>query len=250
LQRVYLFDVDGTLTAPLEEVDEEFASVFLEWVERTEAVVYLVTGSDMKKTKRQLLYTMIDSCAGVFCCSANQFWREGKLVSEKKFRAPRGLIRDLKIYLEQGAQYNIRTGNHIERRPGMINFSVVGRRATPRQRAAYTRWDRTAHEREDIVDYVTTAYPQLDVVIGGCISVDIYPKGNDKAQVVPVLKEIYGEDVSMVFVGDRNVPGGNDWALAQVLAKEPNSHWFQVHSYQETRALIEHSALFIGEEGI
>ena len=30
--RVYLFDVDGTLTHPLTEVDDVFAEVFLSWV--------------------------------------------------------------------------------------------------------------------------------------------------------------------------------------------------------------------------
>tara|TARA_R110000824_G_scaffold111463_2_gene259910 strand:+ start:4457 stop:5209 length:753 start_codon:yes stop_codon:yes gene_type:complete len=250
MQRIYLFDVDGTLTPPLELIEDDFAEVFLNWAEKQQAVIYLVTGSDIKKTKRQLLETIINSCAGIFCCSGNQFWEGDRLVSENKFRAPRGLIKDLKIYLEHGAQYNIRTGNHIERRPGMLNFSVVGRSANAIQRAAYTRWDKTAKERDDIVDYVMKAYPQLDAVIGGSISVDIYPKGKDKAQVVPILRERHGEDVSMVFVGDRNVPGGNDWALSQVLEHDPHSHWFQVEGYGETRALIEHSELFIGEGGI
>ena len=49
----------------------------------------------------------------------------------------------------------------------------------------------------------------------------------------------------MVFVGDRNVPGGNDWPLAQRLETRTGSEWFQVLSYEETRALIEHSELFI-----
>ena len=34
------------------------------------------------------------------------------------------------------------------------------------------------------------------------------------------------------------------------LEDDENSHWFQIWSPIETRALIEHSALFIGEEGI
>jgi HAD superfamily hydrolase (TIGR01484 family) len=247
---VYLFDVDGTLTAPLAQVDEEFAAVFLEWVEKYAPIVYLVSGSDLKKIQRQLLDTIVDSCAGVFCCSGNQFWQDGAIVSQQKFRAPSGLLKDLKIYLEQGAQYHIRTGNHIERRPGMINFSVVGRKANTAQRNAYARWDKGAREREDIVEYVTQLYPQLDVVIGGSISVDIYPKGNDKSQVVPIVRQLHGDDTPIIFVGDRNMPGGNDWTLAQALEGDPHSHWFQVYSYQETRALIEHSELFIDEGGI
>jgi len=83
------------------------------------------------------------------------------------------------------------------------------------------------------------------VAIGGAISVDIYPSGKNKSQVVEKMQELYGEDVSIIFVGDRNVPGGNDWPLAQRLEKIKNCEWYQVSSYEETRALIEYNELFI-----
>jgi hypothetical protein len=75
--------------------------------------------------------------------------------------------------------------------------------------------------------------------------VDIYLAGKNKSQVVERIQDLYGADVSIVFVGDRNVPGGNDWPLAQRLEKMDNCHWFQVDSYAETRALIEYNELFI-----
>ena len=127
----------------------------------------------------------------------------------------------------------------------MVNFSTVGRNASPALRAAYEKWDKDFREREDIVEYITSLYPELEVAIGGTISVDIYPAGKNKSQVVEKIQELYGADVAMVFVGDRNIPGGNDWPLAQHLETMENCHWFQVLSYEETRALIEHSELFI-----
>ena len=54
-ETIYLFDVDGTLTHPLTEIDEGFADVFLTWRHQKEKIVYLVTGSEMAKTKKQLL---------------------------------------------------------------------------------------------------------------------------------------------------------------------------------------------------
>ena len=63
--------------------------------------------------------------------------------------------------------------------------------------------------------------------------------------MVDKLEEIHGPDVSLVFVGDRNVPGGNDWPLAQRLESRPGSDWYQVLGYEETRALIEYDELFI-----
>ena len=133
----------------------------------------------------------------------------------------------------------------------MLNFSTVGRHANLLQREAYTKWDKVRRQREDIVKYITKAYPMLDVVIGGTISVDIYHRGRDKSQVVDYLKASYmnplGEEIRFIFVGDKNIPGGNDYPLSQRLEKEEGSEWFQGLSPSETQALIEHSSLFIGE---
>jgi hydroxymethylpyrimidine pyrophosphatase-like HAD family hydrolase len=103
-------------------------------------------------------------------------------------------ITDLELYLDN-SQWRSKKGNHIERRPGMINFSTVGRNANQNMRKAYERWDKTSLEREDIVAYIKESYPELEVSIkesypelevsiGGSISVDIYPKGKNKGQVV------------------------------------------------------------------
>tara|TARA_R110000824_G_scaffold323471_1_gene510408 strand:- start:3583 stop:4344 length:762 start_codon:yes stop_codon:yes gene_type:complete len=253
MRTIYLFDVDGTLTQPLLKIDEEFASVFLNWVNAYKKEVYLVTGSDIKKTRSQVFAEVRNSCAGVFCCSGNELWNKTKLVYRHKFKASPQLVEDLELYLEN-SEYGIKTGNHLEHRPGMLNFSTVGRNANLLQREAYTKWDKAVKQREDVVKYITKNHPELDAVIGGTISVDIYPKGKDKSQVVDYLRDSYmnplDEDISFIFVGDKNIPGGNDYCLAMKLEEDENSHWHQVWSPSETQALIEHSALFIGEGGI
>jgi phosphomannomutase len=244
-ERVYLFDVDGTLTSPLTPVDDVFADIFLSWVRDKKRKVYLVTGSDIAKTKRQLFSSFIDQCEGIFTCSGNVFYSKGKKVYENKLDLPDDFIENLQLYLEIGSPWRNKSGAHIEIRSGMVNFSTVGRNASPDLREAYHKWDTTHREREDIVDYIRGLYPQFEVSIGGEISVDIYPAGKNKAQVVDKIQEIHGADTSMVFVGDRNIPGGNDWPLAERLESLPGSEWFQVLSYEETRALIEYSELFI-----
>jgi phosphomannomutase len=243
--RVYLFDVDGTLTHPLTEVDDVFADVFLTWLRDKNKKVYLVTGSDVQKTKKQLFSSFIDQCEGIFTCSGNVFYSKGKLVYENELELPQDFISNLELYLEHGTQWRTKAGTHIELRKGMVNFSIVGRDASPNLREAYYKWDQAHHEREDIVAYIKGIYPQFEVSIGGQISVDIYPAGKNKAQVVEKIRELHGEDVEMIFVGDRNVPGGNDWPLAQRLDPIEGSEWYQVLSYEETRALIEHGELFI-----
>lgn len=242
---VYLFDVDGTLTHPLAEVNEEFADVFLTWAREKNKIIYLVTGSDIKKIKRQLFSSFIDQCEGIFTCSGNVFYSKGRKIYENKLNLPAGFLEDLELYLEQGTQWREKTGNHIEIRQGMVNFTTVGRNASPALREAYATWDADTREREDIVEYIRNLYPNLEVAIGGQISVDIYPTGKNKAQVVDKIWELHGADVEMVFVGDRNVLGGNDWPLALRLEKIEGSYWYQVSCYEETRALIEYDELFI-----
>ncbi len=62
---------------------------------------------------------------------------------------------------------------------------------------------------------------------------------------VDKLRELHGDDVEMIFVGDKNIPGGNDWSLAQRLETIEGSQWYQVLCPEETRSLIEYGELFI-----
>lgn len=242
--QVYLFDVDGTLTRPLTEIDDEFADIFLSWKRDKNKIVYLVTGSDIEKTKKQLFSSFLDQCEGIFTCSGNVFYSKGRLVHENELKLPDDFIQNLELYLDHGSSWRKKTGTHIEIRKGMVNFSLVGRDASPDLREAYYKWDQTSLEREDIVAYIEGIYPEFEVSIGGQISVDIYPAGKNKAQVVDTLKALHGDDVRLIFTGDRNVPGGNDWPLAERLDQRDGSEWFQVQSYEETQALIENSELF------
>jgi len=241
MEKIYLFDVDGTLTEPRQKIDEAFAEIFLKWA--SDKIVYLVTGSDLGKIKQQVFDELLNACTGVFCCLGNTFYKNDKLVFKKGFRPKLELTEDLEAYVE-ASSYPVKTGKHIEKRTGMINFSVVGRNATKEQREDYYAWDQKNHERADIVDYITKAWPKLDVAVGGMISVDIFAKGRDKSQVLKHLKKEHGSDLSIVFTGDRIYPSGNDYGLAMALEKMPNCQHLSVLGYEETRALIEYSELF------
>ncbi len=143
--RVYLFDVDGTLTHPLTEVDDIFADVFLSWVRDKNKKVYLVTGSDIQKTKKQLFSSFIDQCEGIFTCSGNVFYSKRRLVYENELELPEDFIPNLELYLDHGTQWRKKTSTHIELRKGMVNFSTVGRDASPDLREAYYKWDQVHH---------------------------------------------------------------------------------------------------------
>ena len=55
--------------------------------------------------------------------------------------------------------------------------------------------------------------PEVDVTIGGTTSIDVLPKGFNKAEGLKHLLSRLDLHISdMVFVGDAVFPGGNDYA--------------------------------------
>jgi len=128
---VFLFDVDGTLTPPRSPMTEEMVKIMTQLVQAND--VYLASGSDLEKIKEQIPATILEECKGVFSCAANQFHIKDELQYENQFIPDEKLVEQLKKLIETSS-YAIRAGNHIEYRPGMINFSIVGRNATASER--------------------------------------------------------------------------------------------------------------------
>ena len=230
---IFLFDVDGTLTPPRLPMTEDMISVFGEVVNT--ARVFLASGSDLNKIQEQIPPQILDKCRGVFSCSANQFHIRGELQYENQFIPDEKLIEQLEKLIED-SPYSIRTGNHIEYRPGMINFSIVGRNATVAERKAYYKWDEKNQERKRMAALLVTSIPGLDVKIGGQISIDIYPSGYDKSQAVDYLKRSY-PDEPIFFFGDRTDQHGNDYSAAQALGDKDRV--FPVRNCLKTQELLK-----------
>ncbi len=217
---IFLFDVDGTLTLPRKRMSIEFAEVFDLLVDRE--VVYLVSGSDIEKIREQVPASILRRCSGIFASSANEFWIEGKLQYENVYEPSTTIVKFLNDSLSH-SKYEVRAGKHIERRPGMLNFSVVGRNATDKQRAEYSEWDKEHNERAAIAENLMEKHPELDVKVGGEISIDIYPVGLDKSQAVHYLREEYG-NCQIVFFGDRTDEGGNDYSVTVEMTQKDIVH--------------------------
>ena len=58
MRKIYIFDVDGTLTPSRLMMTEKFTKFFDKWSNKNK--YYLVTGSDLDKTKEQLPIAYID----------------------------------------------------------------------------------------------------------------------------------------------------------------------------------------------
>ena len=244
MDRIFIFDVDGTLTPSRLPMTKEFQKFFKQWIKKNK--FYLVTGSDLPKLQEQMCFYDIEA-EGIFTCCGNQFWKpdpsivnvSAELIYDNKFEMTSKLKNSLEVML-MSSQYKHRYGNHIEDRGSMVNFSVVGRNCTQEQREEYYKWDKEKGERRKISTFLKHKFKELDAVIGGQISIDIYPKGNDKSQVLDIIKqERLVEPEEYIFIGDGIENGGNDYPLAHLMDNIEGCDWYQTKDWKETQKILE-----------
>jgi phosphomannomutase len=203
----YIFDVDGTLTPSRKQMDPTFQKWFIEWQKTHDT--YLVTGSDYPKTVEQVGQEVVNNSKMIFNCCGNEVRIGNLIIHASNWVPPQELLDALEEELEQ-SDFPIRTGNHIEHRTGLINFSVLGRGADPSQRNTYVKYDEETGERLNIALRLERQFDGIDFMIGGETGIDIYPTGKDKRQVLEYIKKAG----PVVFFGDKTLPGGNDYPLA------------------------------------
>ena len=225
----FIFDVDGTLTPSRSKIDPNFHDWFLDFTKRNKC--WLVTGSDYPKTLEQLGKDICESVHSVYNCNGNDVWFKGKRVNCSDWILPEAPHDWLSERLTE-SNFPVRTGNHFEHRKGLCNFSIVGRNATPEQRAHYVKWDKDSSERENIATSFNSLFPGITATVGGETGIDIAPTGKDKSQI---LDDFYKTD-KLYFFGDRMDPDGNDYPLARANRRGRNYHvvgWSNTKEYLE-----------------
>ena len=223
---IYLFDIDGTLTPSRLRIDPEFEQFFLEWMKDKDVI--FVTGSDKDKTIEQVGEKIWTSASRAYQSCGNAVYQGGQLIHKNQFDLDpelKKLLLDFVKWSDCPEQFD----NHIEERIGLINFSTVGRSCPQEARDEYYDWDCRNKERETFCKIIEDKFPELEATVGGQISIDIYPKGQNKAQV---LDDLIGP---ITFFGDKCEPGGNDYPIAYELEKqfEENNRQCVVHRVKD-----------------
>jgi phosphomannomutase len=229
-KNIYLFDMDGTLTPARLPMTDVFAVWFRGFIK--ENLCFIVSGSDIEKIKSQTPRDIFENVSGVYASMGNEFYKRGKRVYDKDFNPPRELLILLERYRKNTKYDGTLFPNHIERRRGMINFSVLGRDCPYEERVRYKVWDDKNGERIAIQKSLSQKFKDLDISLGGNISMDITPKGYGKEQVAFLLRNEF-PNRKIIFTGDRTKEGGNDYCLAQALLKLGNAEIIQVENPQD-----------------
>ena len=231
---VYVFDVDGTLTPSRDIIYSNFESFLLDWV--TLRNVHLITGSDYEKTLEQIGPELAERVTAVHNCAGNSRWSRGQEIYRSEWTNPVEARTWLERKLEE-SKFALRTGNHIEERCGLVNFSTIGRGANRAERMIYVKFDNLHKERQQLTKEFNEEFPGLEASVGGETGIDIYEKGHNKAQLLSYLEEV--EEIH--FFGDAIYEGGNDWPLAKAITARNHSQdsVYRVDGWQATYDILK-----------
>ena len=230
----YIFDVDGTLTPSRQKIDSEFLNFLLNFAKQND--VYLVTGSDRPKTIEQIGKELYFACQRVYNCSGSDVYEKDILIYRDEWTLPSDAEEFLIDELHH-SKFPVRTGNHIERRPGGVNFSVLGRGSEVilEEREEYVKWDINTGERKNIAERFKKRFPEIGCQIGGQTGFDISPLGCDKSQILRDFKPI---DL-IYFFGDKLKEGENDYPLGHAIEQRRLGMVFEVTDYHHTWDLLK-----------
>ena len=225
----FIFDVDGTLTDSRQQIDLSFMAYMIVFACKYD--VYLVTGSDRAKTIEQVGLDLYNRSKKVYNCSGSDVYVKDKNVYRSQWKPTRRLINFLSDELDYST-FPHKTGNHIEHRPGGINFSILGRgEDSMKHRKEYVKWDINTTERILMADRIRSEFPDLKTQIGGETGLDI--SDSDKSQIIKDFhkgNEIY-------FYGDMMKEGQNDYPLAKAV-KEIGGFPYHVKNWEDTRTRL------------
>ena len=228
-----VFDVDGTLTPSRAKIDPAHAEIITDLASKVD--IYIITGSDFPKTKEQL-GDITKVVKGSYQCAGNELWVNDKLVqSVPEFNMSKVMVKWCKLKLAE-SKFPHRTGvKHIDLRPGMMNFSILGRGCTKEQRKEYIEYDIRHNERESIAREFNEIFQTYSAQIAGETGIDICEQGRDKGQVYKPLEALYN---SIIFFGDDTQEGGNDYPFAKQIQSFPH-RCFPVDGPEETFESLE-----------
>ena len=248
--RIFLFDMDGTLTPSREPASLDILRPLKELSKY--GMIGIISGSDTEYILEQMNPIFDYGIGGVdldnvilMPCNGTKLYRfeRGCVVNVFSLDMKEQIGIDnynelIRKILNTNSKIinkykNIPVNSHfIQYRESLLNWSLIGRTAGPKDRDAWLKIDKKENLRLsillDLKEYVESI--GLSIKLGGDTSFDIYPRGWDKSYCLNYLefKDIY-------FFGDRCGENGNDYELYISVDYKKR---FEVSDYNNTIELI------------
>ncbi|SCM15652.1 phosphomannomutase, putative [Plasmodium berghei] len=213
--KIFLFDVDGTLTKSRKTIETDMVDTLLELKSKEECLLALVGGSDYKKIVEQIQYPeMFDyifSENGVIAHKNNEQYFSENIINFLGENKLKDLINYCLLYI---ANLDIpkKRGTFIELRNGIINISPIGRNCSYIDREEFCAYNSKHDILKTFRSNLINEFEKYNLAfsIGGQISIDCFPIGWDKTFC---LKHIEGISSEIYFFGDKTDIGGNDYEI-------------------------------------
>ncbi len=215
--RLFLFDVDGTLTESSHKLNYEMKNI-LEKLKSPNTEIGIVGGGKYEKIIDQLDGVKVHHLFSESGC----VYHKNNIEIHRKDLRKHVLYSKINIIVKTALKflsevdYEI-TGNFVDLRSGIIYFSLIGMSALQEERKVFMELDKKNHYRERLINILKSKAEELDIhnaldiLEGGSVGVGIYPKEWDKEQVLEYLSsDIYKE---IYYFGDKYTEKGNDFRL-------------------------------------
>ena len=241
MNKLMLFDMDGTLTESKMPIDASMVSLLGQLLVFKKVAV--VSGCSMKRFEAQLLdhIKLEDGVAknlylfpalGTSFCRFNGGWEQ--VYQELLPKGSLELVSD--AIIEATAGFNVLWGKAygeiMEDRGGQITFSALGQDAPLELKA---EWDWDYKKRLKIKGKLESALPGFEITVGGTTSISFTRKGVDKAYCLEKIWRYLGfVKSSILFVGNAIFEGGDDYAL-----RKAGVSCISVQTPRDTRRVIK-----------
>ena len=249
-KRVFLFDMDGTLTPPRKSIEQPVIEALLKLTKIGK--VGVVTGSDYDYVIEQFgaaLKILDKDKVDILPCNGTKKYvaENGKYSLEYQVDMIKTLGRDKynAILFVCSQWQNVimnrwptlpYTGTFLQFRGSLLNWCPIGRSANHMQRKEWVECDNKHSIRKIYADVLESRIFDLGIAateaLGGATSVDVYPVGWDKTHAISHYRN---DDV--FFVGDKCQPGGNDFQIYKALKEKGRS--FETANPSETCEIIK-----------
>ena len=251
LLRLIAFDLDGTLARSKYPVGRDICNGLKELVgDLYDYDIAIVTGADFNQTELQVfpflemvsfpfnrLFLVTVNGGKVYYRNVHDEWTLTYPTSEITFREYESIKTGMRKCLKytdwfEGLLDHV-YGNIFEWRQAQVTYSALGQDAPLYLKEV---WDPERIKRLPLRSDIAERLPKYDVSIGGTTSIDVTPKGVNKATgLLQIMNILSLEKEDVLYVGDALQPGGND----HVIVEYGFENWNNVVDPSDTLSIIK-----------
>jgi HAD superfamily hydrolase (TIGR01484 family) len=231
-KKIIVFDLDGTLAESKQVLGLEMAELLARLAGRKKVAV--ISGGSYRQFQKQFLPTWreilnerpaeevqsLNENLFLLPTSGSQIYAYDQGMGDWQILAKESFPAELKEKTEKAFETVIASGDYdipketygerLEDRGTQITFSALGQDAPLEKKKI---WDPDQAKRQKIKKFLEQEIPEADISIGGATSIDVLPKGFNKAVgLQKLLGLLFLEKDGLIFVGDALFPGGNDYS--------------------------------------